>query len=60
MTFLSNGKTYNLNYPDLSSFITTQLDKEKQNKSMPFNFLNASITPDITYGDKKSMRFFFI
>ena len=56
MTF-QNRDTYNLNYPDLSSFITsTQIDEERQNVNLFYNFLKDLIY-DLDYGDKKSSRY---
>ena len=58
MTF-QNGNTYNLNDPDLSSFITnTQHDKIK-NIAVKYNFLR-DMNYDLNYGDKKSNRYNFI
>ena len=59
MTF-QNGNTYNLNDPDLSSFITNaQIDKKKQNENLIYNFLK-DMKYDLNYGDKKSKRYYFI
>ena len=56
---LQNGNTYNLNDPDLSSFITnTQHDKIK-NIAVKYNFLR-DMNYDLNYGDKKSNRYNFI
>ena len=52
MTF-QNGNTYNLNDPDLSSFITNaQIDKEIQNENLIYNFFK-NMKYDLNYGDKK-------
>ena len=59
MTF-ENGNSYNLNDPDLQYFITnTQFDKQINNWDSIYNFLN-DMKYDLTYGDKKSIRYQFI
>ena len=60
LTFLGSGNTYDLNEPDLQYFITnTQFDRQLQNEGLIFNFLN-DMNYNINYGDKKSMRYYFI
>ena len=55
-----NGQSYNINDPDLQIFMTnTQLDREIKNVNTIFNFLN-DMNYNIKYGDKKSMRYYFI
>ena len=55
-----NEQSYNLNDPDLQNFMTnTQLDREIKNVNTIFNFLN-DMNYNINYGDKKSMRYYFI
>ena len=54
---LQNGNNYNLNDPDLSTFITvTHFDKIPQNKYLIYNFLNG-MNYDLNDGDKKSSRY---
>ena len=59
MTF-ENGHSYDLNDPDLQYFITnTKFDKQINNQGLIYSFLN-DMNYDIYYGDKNSMRYFFI
>ena len=58
MTF-ENGNSFNLNDPDLQYFITiTKFDREINNVNIIFNFLN-DMKFNISYGDKKSIRYYF-
>ena len=60
LTFLGSGSTYDLNDPDLQYFKTnTKFDKQIKNLGTIYSFLN-DMNYDINYGDKKSMRYFFI
>ena len=60
LTFLSSGNKYNLKDLDLSYFITNaQLDTQPQNVNLIYSFLN-DMKFNINYGDKKSMRYYFI
>ena len=60
LTFLGSGNIYDLNDSDLQYFITnTQFDSQQQNVNTIFNFLN-DMNYNINYGDKKSMRYYFI
>ena len=60
LTFLGSGNIYNLNDPDLQYFITnTQFDKQINNLDTIFNFSN-DMNFNINYGDKKSVRYYFI
>ena len=57
---MGSGSIYDLNDPDLQYFITnTQFDRQLENVSTSFNFLN-DMNYNINYGDKKSMRYYFI
>ena len=57
---MGSGNIYDLNDPDLQYFITnTKLDREIDNKNIIYSFLN-DMNYNINYGDKKSMRYFFI
>ena len=59
MTF-ENGNSYNLNDPDLQNFITnTKFNREINNKNISYSFLN-DMNYNINYGDKKSIRHYFI
>ena len=59
MTF-ENGNSYHLKDPDLQCFITnTKFDREINNKNVIYNFLN-DMNYNINYGDKKSIRYYFI
>ena len=59
MTF-QNEHSYDLNDPDLHYFITnTQFDREINNVNIIFTFLNK-LNYIINYGDKKSIRYYFI
>ena len=59
MTF-ENGNSYDLSDPDLQYFITnTQFDKPINNWDTLYTFLN-DMKYDLTYGDKKSIRYQFI
>ena len=59
MTF-ENGHSYDLNDPDLQYFITnTKFDREINNKNIIYSFLN-DMNYNISYGDKKSIRYYFI
>ena len=56
MTF-ENGNSYDLSNPDLQYFITnTQFDKPINNWGPIYNFLN-DMKYDLSYGDKKSIRY---
>ena len=60
LTFLGSGNLYDLNDSDLQYFITnTKLDREINNKNVIYCFLN-DMNYDIKYGDKKSMKYYFI
>ena len=60
ITILGSGSIYDLNDPDLQNFITnTQFDRQLENVSTSLNFLN-DMKYNINYGDKKSMRYYFI
>ena len=59
MTF-QNEHLYDLNDPDLQYFITsTQFDRKINNVNIIFNFL-TDMKYNINYGDKKSIRYYFI
>ena len=59
MTF-ENGHSYDLNDPDLQYFITnTKIDTQLNNLGTIYKFLN-DMNFGINYGDKKSMRYYFI
>ena len=59
LTFLGSGNIHNSNDPDLQYFINyTIFDKLINNLDTSFNFLN--VVNYIKYGDKKSMRYYFI
>ena len=52
--------SYNLNDPDLQFFRTnTKIDREINNKNKIYSFLN-DMNYNINYGDKKSIRYYFI
>ena len=60
LTFLGSGNTYDLNDPDLQYFITnTKVDRKINNKNIIYSFPN-DMNYNINYGDKKSMRYYFI
>ena len=60
ITFLRSGNIYDLNYPDLQYFITnTKFDRKINKKNKIYSFLN-DMNYNINYGDKKSMRYYFI
>ena len=57
---MGSGNTYDLNDPDLQYFITnTKVDREINNKNIIYSFPN-DMNYNINYGDKKSMRYYFI
>ena len=59
MTFES-GNSNDLNDPDLQNFITnTHFDREINNQDTIYSFLN-DMNYNINYGDKKSIRYYFI
>ena len=56
---MGSGNIYNLNDSDLQYFITnTKFDKQINNLDTIFIFLN-DMNYNISYGDKKSMRYYF-
>ena len=59
MTF-ENGNSYNLNDPALQCFLSnTKFDREINNKNIIYNFL-TDMNYNKNYGDKKSIRYYFI
>ena len=59
MTF-ENGHSNDLKDPDLQYFITnTKFDREIKTKNIIYSFLN-DMYYNIDYGDKKSIRYYFI
>ena len=57
---MGSGNIYDLNDPDLQYFvINTKFDRETNNKNKIYSFLN-DMNYNINYGDKKSMRYYFI
>ena len=57
---MGSGNIYDLNDLDIQYFITnTQFDRQLQNVNTIFNFLNDT-KYNINYGNKKSMRYYFI
>ena len=57
---MGSDNIYDLNDPDLQYFITnTKLDREINNKNVIYSLLN-DMNYNKNYGDKKSMRNYFI